>query len=71
MAQIFWLVKKYLENDTQKICSIFWAARINLATTDGVGTISIFEVLTTYFHEISVQNFELFTMFHMRTYKLL
>ena len=41
--------------------SIFWAARINLTITDGVGTTSIFEVLTTYFHEISVQNFEFFT----------
>ena len=59
-------LKKYLVPQ-----SIFWAARINLATTDGVGTTSIFEVLTTYFHEISVQNFEVFTMFHMRTYTLL
>ena len=49
-------LKKYLVSQ-----SIFWAARINLTITDGVGTTSIFEVLTTYFHEISVQNFEFFT----------
>ena len=55
------MVKKYLRNDTLKIFSVSKYFLGHLAVTDGMGTTSIFEVLSTYFHEISVQNFEFLT----------
>ena len=50
--------------------SIFWAAKINLAITDGVGTTSILRCSPHTFTKFQFRILNFSQMFHMRTYTL-